>query len=117
MAISKQMRSFLEMWWEQRDHPRDNTSNKPTGIVRRNAGLCASVGHFADQFRDTQRVQVWTQLDQELELMFEAEGLSRHYPFDDPQGIEYYRNAYLHQSHLNPKRRAWVAKHLGITDG
>jgi hypothetical protein len=112
MALSKHMREFLQTWWDQRDHPQKITSGKATGIVRSNAGLCASVGHFADQFRDTQRSEIWSQLDAELERMFEAEGLSTQYPFDDPIGIEYYRNAMLHQSHLNPKRRDWVLSKL-----
>lgn len=114
MPMSPIMKEFLQSWWDSKDNPRgqgDVLSYQKGITASAKTGLCACLMNYCEEHK----------LDiafygEELEEMFTSEYLDSNHPFNDSH-IEYEVESAKLEMHLNPARRAWVAKHLGITDG
>lgn len=111
IPISPTMRLFLQSWWDTKDNPRGQ-GEIPTQLkgvtASAKTGLCACLMFFC--LEHDLDILVY---GKELEDLFIAEGLNRNCPFHDGY-LAYEEEAYKRESHLNPTRRAWVQKHLGI---
>ncbi len=114
MSMSPIMKEFLQSWWDSKNNPRgqgEMLNDQPGITASAKTGLCACLIRYCHE-----RGLNIPDYNNELKALFVGDYLDVNHPFNDTH-YDYEVESLKQEMHLNPARRAWVAKHLGITDG